>query len=86
MWLSAICRPDRTQIMISRRPTTAATCCRRQLQLHHHEMGDKVLAAALAHMPCLQVDAVICSYHLVLGAVTVAQPIVRQAVKGSMSW
>ena len=62
MWLSAMCRSDVTQIKTSRRLTTAAMCRHRQLQLYHLQMGDEVLAAALAHMPCLQVDAVINSY------------------------
>jgi hypothetical protein len=38
---------------------TSAICWRRQLQLRYDDVGDEVLAAALAHMPCLQVDAVI---------------------------
>ena len=58
------------------RQLTAAMCRHRQLQLHYHQVEDEVLAAALAHLPCLQVAAVTCSClwlrHLVLGAVNVA--------------
>ena len=52
---------------------TTTLCRHRQLQLHYDDVGDEVLAAALAHMPCLQVIVLICSdlwiWQFVLSAV-----------------